>query len=440
MRQLVVLLGGSSIARLIQTDGGQHRLSYDLAAVGEPLSVALPLQPEAHHHSRVDPFLEGLLPDNAAVREALARRFSVSPRNPFALLEHIGHDCAGAVQFAREEEAGDLLARRGALQPISDEAVGKRLVALAEDRAASWIAPAEGWSLAGAQAKIALRRVDGAWYEARGAEPTTHILKPGISGMREQALCEHLCLGAAREAGIPAARTSYERLGATEALVIERYDRQMADGGRLATRLHQEDLCQATGTYPHRKYESNGGPSALDVITLLSRWATDDGASIRRFVDALILNVLLGAPDAHAKNYSILHSGRHRVLAPLYDLASGLPYRRGGLVSSSGIGQPDDTPWRTVAMSIGGTRDLAAIGASRWERFAAEARLPGRARMDGGAVVDRMRVLAALLPDVLATVIERERRENPGLYTGKEIPSRLLDAVAVRCAEAAARP
>ena len=48
--------------------------------------------------------------------------------------------------------------------------------------------------------------------------------------------------------------------------------------------------------------------------------------AVRRFADALIWNWLIGGTDAHAKNYSLLLAGNQIRLAPLYDIASALPY------------------------------------------------------------------------------------------------------------------
>lgn len=430
MKRLNVILGSEIVAELIQTDDGAHHLSY--ASLNSPsLSVALPNDGTVYSGRRVDPFLEGLLPDRDSVREALARRFGVSPRNPFALLEHIGLDCAGAVRFASDNRLEAALEDSGEIVPLTEEEIGARLGALEDGLEPSWIAPEEGWSLAGAQTKIALRSEQGRWYEARGSEPTTHILKPGISRMHEQALGEHLCLAALREAAIPASRTSYKSVGGIGVLVMERYDRYR-DASGAVRRLHQEDLCQATGTYPHRKDESAGGPGAVDLIGLLDAWCTDSGASVRRFVDALIVNVLLGAPDAHAKNYSILQAAGHRVLAPLYDVASGLPYSSG---ADSFRSPGDSAPWRTSAMAIGGQRHLSAIGATEWTRLAEHAQLARRARMDGPALVARVAELSRMLPDALASVVAAERVGNPAL-AGTVIPERLLDAVAARCREA----
>ena len=432
MRRLHVLLGDELVAVLTQTDGGEHRLQYAGEGAAE-LSVALPVREAPYTGRQVDPYLEGLLPDRTGVREALAQRFDVSPRNPFALLEHIGLDCAGAVRFATDADLPAALTDDGGLTALDDDALADRLRALEAGREPSWVAPGVGGSLAGAQTKIALRRQGGTWFEAHGSEPTTHILKPGITGMKEQALGEHLCLAAIRRAGLPAVATSYEAVGNAEVVVVERYDRAVRPGGGVV-RLHQEDLCQATSTYPRRRYESAGGPGAPRLIELLGDACTDSGASVRRFVDGLIANVLLGAPDAHSKNYSILHVAGHRVLAPLYDVASGLPYTRGAASFGSSGG---DAPWRTSAMSIGGERELARIGGAQWEQLARDAQLARRARMDGAAVVDRVAELSRVLPQALSDVVAAERADNPAM-AGKEIPSRLLDTVAVRCEEARA--
>ena len=48
--------------------------------------------------------------------------------------------------------------------------------------------------------------------------------------------------------------------------------------------------------------------------------------AVRRFADALIWNWLIAGTDAHAKNYSLLLADNQVRLAPLYDIASALPY------------------------------------------------------------------------------------------------------------------
>lgn len=70
----------------------------------------------------------------------------------------------------------------------------------------------------------------------------------------------------------------------------------------------------------------------------------------------LFSNVLIGGTDAHAKNYSLLLSGNGALLAPMYDVASGLPYE---LLRRHG----------KLAMGIGGEDRMGRIGSGAIERF-----------------------------------------------------------------------
>lgn len=65
-------------------------------------------------------------------------------------------------------------------------------------------------------------------------------------------------------------------------------------------------MCQALGLSPAVKYQSEGGPSPEQIITLLRRAITPQviaETEVGRFVDGLALNWLIAGTDAHAKNY-----------------------------------------------------------------------------------------------------------------------------------------
>ena len=100
-----------------------------------------------------------------------------------------------------------ILAGDGGVNWLTNDDVADRLRILRRDPAA-WHGRDSGqFSLAGAQAKIALhfdpksRR----WGDPHGSVPTTHILKPAVSRLDEHDVNEHLCLSAAMLTGIAAA-------------------------------------------------------------------------------------------------------------------------------------------------------------------------------------------------------------------------------------------
>jgi serine/threonine-protein kinase HipA len=155
------------------------------------------------------------------------------------------------------------------------------------------------------------------------------------------------------------------RVAGKPVLCVERYDRVSSAQECPPVRLHQEDLCQALGHYPHQKYQADGGPSAAGIVTLLGRSSDDHEADVATFIGALAFNWVIAGTDAHSKNHSLIHGhGSFLKSAPLYDLASFLPYQR----------DKNSTKVK-LAMKIGGTYRLHEIDASRWGKWAQEASL-----------------------------------------------------------------
>lgn len=394
-RILHVLLEGQHAGDVTQSEAGNltysYRPEYLASAIPTPLSLSMPPGPGMYRQKQIRAYLNGLLPDSDDVRARWAQQFGVSAENPAALLRHMGLDCAGAAQFT-EGDSSAVLNRTGGRQPLTDLDIAQRLRQLRRD-ASEWTVPGERWSLAGAQAKFALARdPDGLWHEPTGSTPSTHIFKPGVSGYRDQALNEHLCLSACRLIGVRAAHTEFTSFGDQSALVVTRYDRARTSEGVL--RLHQEDMCQALSVPPRRKYETSGGPTAQQIVRLL-RDAGVPEEDLYRFVDGLILNYLLGAPDAHAKNFSVLLRGNAVRLAPLYDVASALPYEP----------ETQDHELDQAAMSIGGEKRFGYVGARNW------AKLARALELNEGRITLRVHELATRLPDALRDVARDHRGE-----------------------------
>lgn len=415
---LVVLLGTEVAGVLQRLPGGRLRFDYDRAyqerPAPTPLSLSMPVQVGSHSHRAVSPWLWGLLPDNREVLRRWAREFEVRADSAFALLgTPIGEDCAGAVRFIPAEEAGAAQERDGEVTWLDEGAVGERLRELREDSTA-WLGESftGQFSLAGAQAKTALLLEDGRWGQPTGAIPTTHILKPGVSRFDDHDLNEHLCLAAARRAGLVAARTEIRQFAGESAVVVTRYDRGVTLDSAVR-RVHQEDLCQALAVPPERKYESDGGPGGARVAQLLCRSmpATVAADAVARFADALIWNWLIGGTDAHAKNYSLLLAGDQVRLAPLYDVASALPYAT------------DEHKLR-LAMKLG-DRYYLYPRVNPWPRTAS------RLGLDGEALTARAIELAEAVPRAFAEAAAEESVEA----LESDLPGRLLELVTQRAAD-----
>jgi serine/threonine-protein kinase HipA len=320
----------------------------------------------------------------------------------------MGEDCAGAVTFVGDGTTRDHSRSLRAAQ-LTDTDIAARLREFRTTPGA-WTVPGDRWSLAGAQSKFALaRNRKGEWTQPSGSAASTHIIKPGIDTFRHHALNEHICLSAARLLGISAAHTEFVDFAGETAVVITRYDRRREAKGRVV-RIHQEDACQALSVYPHRKYEAQGGPTAKAIADMLWEHATRAREDVLRFAEAIVLNYLLGAPDAHAKNYSVLLAGGQVRLAPLYDVASGLPY------DALSADQEIDRS----AMGIGGKKAFGTVAGRHWDRFSRECRLEAE---EVRAMVTR---LGQDLPDALDAAFQSTPKND--------LRNRLIPKVARLCA------
>ncbi len=415
--ELIALLDGRETGRVTRDTSGRLSFTYNeewrAADNAYPLSISMPLALSRHGHAKIDPFLWGLLPDNEMVLDHWARKFHVSARNAFSLIANVGEDCAGAVQFVRPERLEVISGKTPPqIEWLDDAAIAQRLRALREDHSA-WRIPRDTgqFSLAGAQPKTALLFENGIWGVPSGRVPTTHILKPPSGDFDGHAENEHFCLELARALGFPVVDSRIMHFQDEVAIVVQRYDRiRTATGLR---RVHQEDICQALAIPPTRKYQNEGGPGIHDIVELLRTYSGNPTEDVRTFLDSVAYNWLIVGTDAHAKNYSLLIGAGGRVrLAPLYDVASVLPYSDINLHRVK------------LSMRLGGEYRFRNIHLRHWQKLAEELRL------DPDELVHRVADSATQLDDHVPDI--RRRMTEEGL--SHPLISRLADALTARAA------
>jgi serine/threonine-protein kinase HipA len=370
------------------------------------LSASLPLQAELFddHHCR--PFFAGLLPEGQ-MRRLIAQQFQISGQNDFALLDNIGGECAGAVTFQTPGQT--LLAAPivDDVQWLSDEDV---LAVLDELPRRPMLAGRDGLrlSLAGAQDKLPVVFDGHRIGLPRKGTPSSHILKPAIEGVEHSVINEGFCMALAEVMQLRPARSKVHSVLNRSFLLVERYDRVMnAEGYRQ--RLHQEDFCQALGVVPELKYQNEGGPDLAQCFELVRRVTRPNAPQVLRLLDGVIFNALIGNHDAHAKNFSLLHTGKTPILAPFYDTLSTAVY-----------------PALTgkMAMKIGSKYKFSEVQGRHWEQFAQSA---GLAKAQ---TRKRILKLAATLP--LAARTLQQAPEN--CVADNAIVERVIGLIEQRCA------
>jgi len=354
-RVLDVYLHDRLTGQLAQNETGQLSFQYGAEYLGgenAPVSLSMPLREEPYEGEHVRAFFSGLLPDDI-VRHRLARYLGVSEKNPFALLEAIGGECAGALSLWPEgekppEETPDHY-------ETLDEQKLQEMLELLKRR--PLLAGEDGLrlSLAGAQDKIAVGVKDDQIALMRGTTPTTHILKPVIADIESSVHNELFCMRLAAAVGIEAPQADIRYAGETPYYLVARYDRVFDEKAGRVKRLHQEDFCQALGIMPDIKYEREGGPGVEKCQELLRARSARPAVDQLSFLERLIFNYLIGNADAHARNFSFLYKSGHKPeLAPAYDLLSTAVY-------------PDLSS--KMAMKIGGTYKPNDVFLRHWHRL-----------------------------------------------------------------------
>lgn len=332
--EMFIFMNGQKVGKLLQNAAGKLEMTYAEEWLGSearrPLSLSMPLSSRKHSGEVVENFFDNLLPDSQPIRNRIQARFGAKTNRSFDLLWHIGRDCVGALQLFPDDVPLDV--RRVDAEPLTEAQIAATLRNYRTMPLGMGTDTEFRISIAGAQEKTALLRLDGGWHRPLRATPTTHIFKLPIGRIEHSNMDlsdsvenEWLCHLILKAYGIPVACAEMATFDGVKALVVERFDRRWAEDRSWIIRLPQEDMCQALGVPPALKYESDGGPSIARIMELL--FGSSEGLADRRtFMAMQVIFWLLGAIDGHAKNFSIflLPRGGFR-LTPAYDILSAYP-------------------------------------------------------------------------------------------------------------------
>jgi serine/threonine-protein kinase HipA len=307
---------------------GYHR-AYSALPDAMPLSLSLPIREEPYGDAQARAYFDNLISEQDGDLRRIMERHALERSDIAGLLSHLGKDCPGALSVLPEgappaKVPGDL-ARD--YVPLSEARLAEIVTSLHERRRLPDDIQ-DPSPLAGVQSKIALAKLpDGRLAEPTpgSGAPTTHILKVPEQGHLVDVDRELLALELSGRI-VPIAAAVRVDCGRIPALLVERFDREVADG--TVRRRHQEDFAQALGLPASMKYERNGQDArrftAAAAVRILDQ-TVDPIRSRTRFLKGAIFDLIIGNLDPHAKNHAILHLGGRRLdLAPRYDL---LPIR-----------------------------------------------------------------------------------------------------------------
>jgi serine/threonine-protein kinase HipA len=344
----------------------------------------------------------------------LADHFQIDQNDDFNLLFELGRECPGAVTIM-PMDAPELT--EGQVTPtfkVVDEKMLGRLLRDLPQRPLFVDTDGEvRMSLAGVQNKSAVLLTKDGIALPHGNTPTTHIVKIDITSLPESTKIENFCLRTAAGVGIKTVSSSIRQADGIDYLLVARYDRTVSgqEGSRFIRRLHQEDFCQALGRFPREKYEKDGGPGWKESFDLMKRMA-DPLGSRSELLSRAVFQFLIGNPDAHAKNYSLLYRPDGIHLSPFYDVNNAAAFK-----------SHYKTQRTRLAMFVGGERDPELLTPDHWAKFADEI------GMRPDTVFDRIYDLAAKIP----ATSNRIRSETVGTAAHSQLMDLAIEDITARC-------
>lgn len=406
VHELAVWLSGVHVGTLSLANGRlrfQYRTDWLSDPKAKPISYSLPLQSDPFDDMRARPYFAGLLPEGK-LRQLIARQFQVSRENEFALLDNIGGECAGAVTILSPEAVPPVVGA-GDVEWLDEQQL---IAVLDELPRRPMLAGRDGLrlSLAGAQDKLPVVFDGKRIGLPQGGRPSTHILKPPIHAVEDSVSNEGYCLALARSMGMLAAQAEIHTVVDRRFLLVERYDRQIDEQGRVV-RVHQEDMCQALGVVSEMKYQNEGGPDLSSCFSLLRSVVRPSAPQVLRLLDEVIFNALVGNHDAHAKNFSLLYGTGSPVLAPMYDVLSTAIY-----------------PKLTVkmAMKLGSKYKFSEVQSRHWDQFAE------------GAGLARAQTRKRVLMLANAVPVAARKLQATALFEGNPVVAQIIELIEQRSA------
>jgi serine/threonine-protein kinase HipA len=378
--RLGVYFTGELVGNVSVDDSGRFSFAYDQGwtsrrdsfAISQSLPLDVAVSPEGAGHA----FFANLLPEGR-VRQLVARHLGLTESNDFSLLDALGGECAGALVISRGPPAPQQQTYR-ALDEAEVGGLASRGLAFAETSGTGGIR----LSLAGAQDKLAVKVEGDQLFLPEGASPSTHILKFANRDYKHLPENELFVTRLAALCELPTVTAELRLIGKRRHLLVKRYDR-IPDASGGIRRLHQEDLCQALGVPPGRKYEEEGGPHFDQCFAVVDEASVEPALDTRALIRWLVFNLIVGNADGHAKNLSLLRGEAGAVrLAPFYDLLSTAVYPRVAV---------------RMAMAAGGKSDPGQVAKKDWRALA-------KAIGVGSFVEDTVRELAEVLPERALTV------------------------------------
>jgi serine/threonine-protein kinase HipA len=313
IRSLMVSIGDAENAgQLLKSSTYEFRyLSPD---VGQP-SMALLMSPQARltwQAGDLFPPMDQNLPEGDLFMK-IREMFPKQPMTPMHLLALIGRNGIGRLGYRLAGQS-----EPAAPRPISKAELVKTNYTpqVFNELVSAYLSTGAG--IAGVQPKIMV--------PDRPSIPIPSlIVKAASAAYPGLAANEHLCLSAARRAGIRVPEFTLSDDG--QMLILDRFDMVMTADGALE-RLGFEDIAALAGLRVRDVLSDRKYHGSYQRIAELLRQLQLHSDNLHRFFEQVAFSVMVRNGDAHLKNFGVLYrSAEDLWLAPMFDVVTTSIYK-----------------------------------------------------------------------------------------------------------------
>jgi serine/threonine-protein kinase HipA len=313
IRSLLVSIGDADNAgQLLKSSTYEFR--YLLPDIGQP-SMALLMSPQERltwQDGDLFPPMEQNLPEGDLFMK-IREMFPKQPMTPMHLLALIGRNGIGRLGYRLVGQP-----EPAAPRPISKAELVKTNYTpqVFNDLVTAYLSTGAG--IAGVQPKIMV--------PDRPSIPIPSlIVKAASAAYPGLAANEHLCLSAARRAGIRVPDFTLSDDG--QMLILDRFDMVVTANGALE-RLGFEDIAALAGLRVRDVLSDRKYHGSYQRIAELLRQLQLHSDNLHRFFEQVAFSVMVRNGDAHLQNFGVLYRSAAEVwLAPMFDVVTTSIYK-----------------------------------------------------------------------------------------------------------------
>lgn len=126
---------------------------------------------------------------------------------------------------------------------------------------------------------------------------------------------EFAAMQLAKKVGLHVAETHLLNILGKDVLLVERFDREVADGNTFLHRFMSSGLTALQLHETGARYASY-----LDLADFIRKYSKQPASDLVELYRRMVFNILIGNTDDHARNHAFFWDGAHYQLTPAYDI------------------------------------------------------------------------------------------------------------------------